>query len=550
MPDIARSLGEFDLGHLEIVASLWGVELQAGEMRQVIASLASALLHPELVHEMLGLLPEAARRALVDVYKAGGRMPWSLFTRRYGQVREMGAGRRDRERPHLNPVSPAEALWYRALVARAFFDTPAGPQEFAFIPADLVEFLPFPEGEGEEPLGRPAQPAERTRQYLVGDAILDDACTLLAALRLRMPVEALASCWSAPTVSPYPLTPAFLKTLLSASGLLDAQDLPQAEPTRRFLVAGRGEALAGLVQAWLGSREFDELRLLPGLSLEGEWSNDPLATRRTILSFLAGLPNGVWWSLRAFVEAIRRLHPDFQRPAGDYDSWYIRDVHSREFLRGFKHWERIDGALLRFAISGPLHWLGLVDLAGPSGREAIQAFRLSGWSNALLNGSPVEDLEEEDQPLQASSNGWLRLSRLSSRSIRYQIARLCEWGKLEGKVYRYRVTANALERAGQQALRASHLLALLRKHAPLTPPVLAKALERWEEHGSQARLERMVVLRVNSPEILQALKASRAARFLGDPLGPAAIAVRAGAWEKVLETLAELGYLGEVELDG
>ena len=108
----------------------------------------------------------------------------------------------------------------------------------------------------------------------------------------------------------------------------------------------------------------------------------------------------------------------------------------------------------------------------------------------------------------------------------------------------------ARPRAGKQGLRASHLLALLRKHAPLTPPVLAKALERWEEHGSQARLERMVVLRVNSPEILQALKASRAARFLGDPLGPAAIAVRAGAWEKVLETLAELGYLGEVELDG
>jgi hypothetical protein len=346
-----------------------------------------------------------------------------------------------------------------------------------------------------------------------------------------------------------------LKPLLSAAGLLEADSLPQPEPARKFLEVGRGEALTRLAQAWLGSWQFDELRLLPGLVLEGEWATDPLATRQTILAFLANLPGGDWWSLEAFIEAVRRQHPDFQRPAGDYDSWFIRQAGTGEYLRGFEHWDQVDGELLRFTITGPLHWLGLVDLAASADRVApadggtVQAFRLSSWSSALLHGSPVEGLEKEVQPVQASSNGWLRVPRRTSRSLRYQLARLCEWGKLEGEVYRYRVTANALARAGKQGLRAGHLLALLRKHAPLTPPVLANALERWEEYGSQARLERMLVLRVNSPELLQALKASRAARFLGDPLGPAAIAVRAGAWEKVVETLAELGYLSEVHLE-
>ena len=53
----------------------------------------------------------------------------------------MGAARRDREKPHLNPASPAEVLFYRALLFRAFFNTDKGPQEFAYIPDDLLELV-------------------------------------------------------------------------------------------------------------------------------------------------------------------------------------------------------------------------------------------------------------------------------------------------------------------------------------------------------------------------------------------------------------------------
>jgi hypothetical protein len=48
---------------------------------------------------------------------------------------------------------------------------------------------------------------------------------------------------------------------------------------------------------------------------------------------------------------------------------------------------------------------------------------------------------------------------------------------------------------------------------------------------------------------MQKVRASRAARFLGEPLGPTAIVVKAGAQEKVLAILAELGYLGEIKPD-
>lgn len=41
------------------------------------------------------------------------------------------------------------------------------------------------------------------------------------------------------------------------------------------------------------------------------------------------------------------------------------------------------------------------------------------------------------------------------------------------------------------------------------------------------------------------LRNSRAARYLGDPLGPTTVVVKSGSGEKVLEILTEMGYLGE-----
>jgi hypothetical protein len=95
----------------------------------------------------------------------------------------------------------------------------------------------------------------------------------------------------------------------------------------------------------------------------------------------------------------------------------------------------------------------------------------------------------------------------------------------------------------------AHLLALLRRHADAVPPTLVKALERWEQHGTEATVEQATVLRLSSPELLQTLRASRAARFLGDPLGPTVVIVRPGAAEKVLAVLAEMGYLGEGKVE-
>jgi hypothetical protein len=149
-----------------------------------------------------------------------------------------------------------------------------------------------------------------------------------------------------------------------------------------------------------------------------------------------------------------------------------------------------------------------------------------------------------------ASNGLVRVPAGVPRAVRYQVARFCEWEPEKADEYRYRVTAASLERARGQGLKAGQLLSLLAKNAPADlPPAFVKAVKRWELKGVEARLETRVVLRVSRPEVLDELRRSKAGRFLGESLGPAAAAVKPGAGEKVLAALAELGMLAEYSTD-
>jgi hypothetical protein len=557
MTDFLQSLQGRDLSYLRIVAGFWDISIDNLDARSVLHHLSEAVKDPVLVQEMVDALPSEARAALDTLISNTGRLPWPVFTRNYGEVREMGPGRRDRERPYRNATVPAEMLWYRALVARAFFDTPDGPQEFAYIPEDLLGCLPGPIHQAASPLGRAASPVERGQTIMADDAILNHCCTFIAALRLDLPDTELISQGVRTGFVEAPLTLQALRVLLDAAQLLDGGGNPAPEPVRAFLEMPRANALVTLARAWLHSPLFNELRLLPGKVFEGDWQNDALRARQEILDFVSTVPRAAWWSLSAFVMDVRARHADFQRPAGDYDSWYIRDEISGEFLRGYSHWDAVDGALIRYMICGPMYWLGLVDLATPLPKQDIPdstlpvtAFRLSGWFDDLLGGELPQGLPAEDQLVQVGSDARLRVPSLAPRAVRYQLARFGVWETPKNGVYIYRLTPASLSRARQQGLQLGHLIGLLRRYAQSIPPNLGKALERWNEFGTEARIQNVVVLRLSSPDLLQTLRSSRATRFLGEPLGPAAVIIKPGAWSKVIEVLSELGYLCEAELDG
>jgi hypothetical protein len=374
-----------------------------------------------------------------------------------------------------------------------------------------------------EPLGRPASPKEREHPLPASDRILDDATTLLAALRMGVAqVET-----TIPAVAALPL--------LEAAGVI-VDGRPDAEAVRKFLEMPRPQALSMLAEAWQASRAFNELRLLPGLACEGEWTNRPLVTREFLLDLILAVPEGKWWSLPAFVRGVKEKYPDFQRPAGDYDSWFIKRTSDGAYLRGFASWDEVDGALVRFLISGPMYWLGMLDLAAAEEGGTPAAF--------LVRENRVTS--NEKGKLTVASNGRVTIPRLFPRAARYLVSRFCVWEESKAEEYRYRVTTRSLKSANEQGLKVGQLLTLLAKNASAEiPPTFVRALKRWEANGTEARLETQTVLRLSRPGVLEELRKSKAGRFLGETLGPTAVVVKPGAGGRVLAALAELGLLAE-----
>jgi len=543
MPDLLHSLHKFDLGHFRIVADFWGLELESTDADSALEELCASLLDLEAVSETLDILSPEARSALDELIRAEGQLEWAVFSRKYGNIREMGAGKRDRERPHLKPASTSEILFYRALLAKTFLETEKGAQEFAYIPEDLleiineleqgVESLPTSSDDNKrvEPLGRPATPVEKAFEIPATDFILDDATTYLAALRLNMESNGLP-------LGQQEQAPA-LQKLLTTANLIKKNAL-QPEAVKTFLEASRADALNSLYNAWLKSTTFDELRLIPSIICEGEWKNQPQVTREFLMSLIRDIPQGKWWSIPAFVKNIKEKYPDFQRPAGDYDSWFIKRASDGQFLRGFAYWDAVDGALVKYVIQ-MLHLLGRVDLAAPEEGKEATAFRLQvqGTSNKLQGSERII----------VSSNGRISISRYFSRAVRYQISRFCEWDEPKKDDYIYSVSAKSLKRAGEQGLKAEQLLAMLVKYTNgNVPPALVKALKRWDANGAEARVESLLVLRVTKPEIMEEMRKSKAGKYLGEVLSPTAVVIKSGAIQKVLAELAELGLLAETNL--
>ena len=538
MPDLQHRLRTHDLGFMKIVAGLWGLDLNAPDARTALPKLTRQMLDPALVAEIVAALADDTRRALDALVINEGWMPWRRFTRTFGSLREMGPGKRDREQPYLEPISPTEALWYRGLIGRDFLRREGTLQECAYIPDDLLERMPEVVPVGPEPPGRAASQGERACKIQVSDRILDHTCTLLAALRLEDPDRSPATgSWQPPV--------AFVHALLAAMKLITSSEQPVPEDARPFLEMSRGDALVWLVKKWRDSTLFNELHLMPDLICEGAWQNDPKEARDHIMVWLSEIPEGTWWNLDSFIKAVYKRDPDFQRPAGDFDTWLLRDAESGESLKGIEHWDDVDGALIRYLLTGPMHWLGLIDLASPGEDEPIKAFRFSDWSSQLLMDKPPENMSIEDHPIESFSDGKLTASTLTPRLARYQVSRFCLWVAETQTKYTYQLTPTSLSTATAQGLKTAHLETLLNKFGDPPPPSLLNAIQQWEKAGGQAKIQPGILLIVDTPQILKVLRDSPAGRFISDPLGPTSALIFPGAVDKVSAALARLGYLSD-----
>lgn len=555
MRDLLQVLRDEDQLHWMAVARAWGVDLLTAG-RDPLDHLVRAMLDADRVRAQFEALPAAPQSGLTRIRDAGGRMPIMRFAREFGEIREMGRARRERETPWLDPVSPAEALWYGGWLGRGFAISRGGPEEFVFIPGDLLALMPaatLPAGSGLKFEAYVPGAKEETRS--LGTALAEEACTLLAFVRANPQALASPEAWRRRDVlARHAIIPAALPMLvhlLRDMGVLRSDSLrlePQSAAT--FLGLSAIDAQLRLISTWRETAGWNELAEWGEVvTLGSHWPNDPLLARNNLIGLVREVPAGAWVRLESFLRVLRDEMPEFVRPAAAMDAWALTDRRTGAELRGWDAWEKVEGRFARWYLGGPLSWLGLIELAGG---PQPQAFRLSSIAATVLGLAPVSS-SPAAPPRQPSvrlrSDGILTAPEGSDLTLRYQLARCLSWVGRQGRAYVYRLDPQGLETARRQGLELRHVLAALERatRRPI-PPALVKALEDWQRHGSRVTVRPLHVVQFKDAET-----ARLAARLKGmsaiahETLGPQAWIVRPEDLGRVRLLLAESGLFMDVE---
>jgi hypothetical protein len=558
MHNLHRFLVDYDLSMLRALARNRGAELTTNRQTEAADELATLLLDPVSVRTAQAKLSAEAREALAALHSAGGRMRAPRFARRFGQVRPVGPGRLEREALWQEPTNPAEELWYAGLIFRAFDQDEAGPGEFIFVPDDLRALLPEPQIEppafAVEMVPAPIRPSDDesalvrdlffylvylqnhdVRPYADGRLGQRD----LAALRRRMDDSGERRF-------------AFLQHLARRMGFLERQGeflRLDAAPVKRWLTAAPDRQLAALQECWRDDPAWNDLCRVPSLacSQETPWANDPVATRQALLALLARCPIEGWWSMASFVAAVKEAHPDFQRPDGDYTSWYIRDAASGDYLSGFDSWNQVEGALIADLLTGPLCWLGIVDTAEEGAICRLTGARFLG----LVAGDTVEP---PTPPIVVLPDFHVEVPPPASLYTRFQLERFADPLPLESATsrdrgrlepFRYRLGAGSLTRALSRGIQVEQVLAFLQQAGEHPVPAnVAGQLRLWAGRFGQVELEEVALLRVKSERVLKELSVLPETRhLLAKILSPTSALVRKRDLARLRKELRGLGYL-------
>jgi hypothetical protein len=575
-----QSLIDCDMAMLRAVAEMHGLELSSNRQEEAVVQLAEELLQPEEVALTLEGLSPTEREVLEAIIAQGGKIKAPLFLREYGELRAFGPGRLEWEKPWLELANAAEGLWYRGLIYKAFDEAEGYRGEFFFIPQDLLPLLPQAE---KGPLSFTVEPSSPPPVIRQGDlALLEDICTFLSYLQReevkplrggylpRPVIERLNERFIvkedlAETVHEMGTQRlAFLHRLCRQLRLVRARGRllkPSSAEARAWLKSSPADQIAALQAAWRDDLQWNELWRVPSLKCEDTgWRNDPLATRQRILKHLSQCPPDQWLSLASFIQGIKESDPDFQRPDGDYSSWYIRQADTGRYLAGFESWDQVEGALIAYLIAYPLHWLGVTSLGHENETDDVllrldlqsslpSSFLITPCGAAFL-GLPHQQLEEwSPRPIEIRPDFTILVPAGGSLYHRFQVERFADRQGSEEGAYLYLVTQDSLARLLREDIKVETVLGFLKQAtADRLPANVAHTLRQWGQKYGQVSLRPVVLLRVKDELILQELQTLPQIRpYLQEIISPTAATVAERDWPRLVEELRKLGYLPHLE---
>jgi len=471
---------------LEAIAEGWGVALTDEQLPEIVERLAMEMTDPANIKLVLQHLNDTERQALAWV-AASDQVKAHVLIRKYGELRHWGPGKLEWAQARRKPVSAVERLWFLGLLHVTYGMDERFRGQFFFIPSEIRATLP--PMSVAMPIFQVETASNPSIAQDASDALARDVFLLLSFLRNNQvrtrtgqlsnhDMTRLQPRW-ADAITTARLS--FVQHLCRTSGLgtrvqgvwkptSAAADWLKASP------CGRQRTL---YQAWRQDAEWNELWLMPSVRCEQTgWQNDPIVARQGVLDFLAHCPVDTWCTIESFVAALHELTPDFLRPDGDYDSWYIRDAKTGHYLTGYQNWDKVEGALIRYLLASSLSWLGIVALGYVEGVEQPDRFMLTSEGSAILG--LIQASKPAQPPFLLRSGMQVFVPREANWYDRYLLERFARWlgEQSGGAIY---VLDRASVRGGlQNGIHTDPMLAFLQRTTggALPTPVI-RTLKAW-----------------------------------------------------------------------
>lgn len=489
MLTLSQHLSDLPFVVVQAIAQKQGLLVESSRKADYVNAIVKAAEDTEHRTWVWNMFSAEARTALMRLASAQNKIPIASFQRQFGEIRRLGPGRLEKEQPWRHPATAAEELWYAGFLARAFVESEEGVVEVCSIPTDLLP-LPAPPPPPDRfqfaqmPAPAPTPAAVRD----AGDMLLDDLATLLIYVREHRVWLSKTGHWRAKDLEalrpqwrhqPGGAADSYIDLLLHcarAQKLTQTarrQEQLQRERLQVWLQGSRAQQAFATYCAWRDSPHWDDLCRTPGLHCEeGNWRHDPLFTRQAILDILQEERPWQWRRLDDFIEAIHTQMPDFQRPDGNYHTWYIRDEEGK-YLKGFERWEQVEGRVLAYLWKQPLFYFGLI-----AWDKEMTLWALTDRGTAYVRNQPLPTLQEPS-PLQVTNDFRVILPEGTPLIERFRVTRFCLW-EASTPQYRYRITQSSLRRAARQGIRPSQVVHyLIRTSQEQVPERVVEALTKF-----------------------------------------------------------------------
>jgi Helicase conserved C-terminal domain len=355
---------------------------------------------------------------------------------------------------------------------------------------------------------------------------------LLSRASLRYVVEHMVSKGQGDQIrsesdDPYLL---FLRLMLLKLGLLiERRGTLHACNAETFFALPVIERARRCYQLYMEGSFWNELLYLPEVNIRpGPVPMDPahdevIRARATVMERVLHETVAVWRDFPTFIARTKLYAPNllFPRQYGSRAERYSSNSNPygwdfrlrRGWLTHREGWHMVEGSFARAVVSGPLYWLGMVEL---DNQEKPGAFRLEKGVLLIMDATLASPQEEDWGRLIVQPNFELIALAPVSELLLVTLDRFAERVSLE-HIAQYRLTKASVTRALQKGIHADEIQQALQRAVAggEIPQNVYYSLSEWERQARRVEIwQEMTLLEVDDAALLDTLFANEEVRIL------------------------------------